>query len=375
MVVALIIDGWWRVEGMRGEDRDTGSMFSYVSPERRVPKDHPLRPIREMVDGALKELSPRFEAIYSQVGRPSIPPEKLLRALLLQIFYTIRSERLLMEQLDYNLLFRWFVGLEMDDAVWDATVFTKNRQRLLDGEIAEELFNRVLSQARVKKLLSDEHFSVDGTLIEAWASQKSFRPKDGDGATGAGMDSGRNAETDFHGHKRQNDTHESTSDPEARLYKKSKGAEAKLAFLGHILMENRNGLVVNARLTEASGYAEREAALEMIADLPESGRITLGADRGFDEEGFIDALRASGITPHVSQKTTTALDGRTTRHRGYELSLRVRKRIEEIFGWMKTIGVMRKTRHRGKRRVGWMFTLTAAAYNLIRMRNLALAAV
>ena len=359
---------------MRGEDRNTAGMFSYVSPERRVPKDHPLRPIREMVDGALKELWPRFEVIYSRVGRPSIAPEKLLRALLLQVFYTIRSERLLMEQLDYNLLFRWFVGLEMDDAVWDATVFTKNRQRLLDGDIAAEFFNKVLSQARVKQLLSDEHFSVDGTLIEAWASQKSFRPKDGDGAGGAGTDSGRNAETDFHGHKRKNDTHQSTSDPQAKLYKKSTGAEAKLAYFGHILMENRNGLVVNARLTEANGFAERDAALDMIADLPEGGRITLGADRGFDEAGFIDALRAAGVTPHVSQKTTTALDGRTTRHRGYELSLRTRKRIEEIFGWMKTIGVMRKTRHRGTRRVGWMFTLTAAAYNLIRMRNLALAA-
>lgn len=359
---------------MRGEDRDTGAMFSYVSPERRVPKDHPLRLIREMVDGALKELSARFEAIYSRVGRPSIPPEKLLRALLLQILYTIRSERLLMEQLDYNLLFRWFVGLEMDDAVWDATVFTKNRQRLLDGEIAGEFFNEVLSQARTKKLLSDEHFSVDGTLVEAWASQKSFRPKDGDGSTGGGTHGGRNAETDFHGHRRKNDTHASTSDPEAKLYKKSTGAEAKLTFMGHVLMENRNGLVVNARLTEANGFAERDAALEMVAELPEGGRITLGADKGFDEVEFVDALRASGVTPHVSQKKTTALDGRTTRHRGYELSLRARKRIEEIFGWMKTIGVMRKTRHRGKRRVGWMFTLTAAAYNLIRMRNLALAA-
>jgi transposase len=359
---------------MRGEDRDAAAMFSYVSPERRVPKDHPLRPIREMVDTALKELSPRFAAIYSRVGRPSIPPEKLLRALLLQVFYTIRSERLLMEQLDYNLLFRWFVGLEMDDAVWDVTVFTKNRQRLLDGDIAEEFFNKVLSQARVKKLLSDEHFSVDGTLIEAWASQKSFRPKDDGGTTGGGTDGGRNAEADFHGQRRKNDTHESTSDPEAKLYKKSKGAEAKLSFLGHVLMENRNGLVVNARLSQANGFAERDAALEMIGELPEGGRITLGADRGFDEPGFIDALRASGVTPHVSQKKTTALDRRTTRHRGYELSLRARKRIEEIFGWMKTIGVMRKTRHRGKRRVGWMFTFTAAAYNLIRMRNLALAA-
>jgi len=358
---------------MRGEDRNTAGMFSYVSPERRVPKDHPLRPIREMVDGALKELWPRFEVIYSRVGRPSIAPEKLLRALLLQIFYTIRSERLLMEQLDYNLLFRWFVGLEMDDAVWDVTVFTKNRQRLLDGDIAEEFFNKVLSQGRVKKLLSDEHFSVDGTLIEAWASQKSFRPKEDGGPTGGGTDGGRNAEADFHGHQRKNDTHESTSDPQAKLYKKSTGGEAKLVFMGHVLMENRNGLVVKARLTEANGFAERDAALEMIGELPEGGRITLGADKGFDEAGFIDALRACGVTPHVSGKKTSTLDGRTTRHRGYELSLRARKRIEEIFGWMKTIGVMRKTRHRGQRRVGWMFTLTAAAYNLIRMRNLALA--
>ena len=362
---------------MRGGDGRQTAMFSYIAPERRVPKDHPLRPILEMTDEALRQMSVRFSELYSSTGRPSIPPEKLLRALLLQILYTVRSERLLMEQLEYNLLFRWFVGLSMDDEVWDPTVFTKNRQRLLDGDIAEEFFERVLSQAREKKLLSDEHFSVDGTLIEAWASHKSFRPKDPDGAgaAGTGSEAGRNTEVDFHGQKRRNDTHQSTTDPEAKLYKKSKGSEAKLAYLGHVLMENRNGLVVNARLSEANGFAEREAALEMVSELAETGRVTLGGDRGFDEVGFVDGLRASGVTPHISQctKKPSALDARTTRHRGYELSLRTRKRIEEIFGWMKTIGVMRKTRHRGKMRVGWMFTFTAAAYNLVRMRNLAAA--
>lgn len=361
---------------MRGGDGRQTAMFSYIAPEARVPKDHPLRPILEMTDAALREMSPRFSALYSHTGRPSIPPEKLLRALLLQILYTVRSERLLMEQLEYNLLFRWFVGLSMDDEVWDPTVFTKNRERLLDGDVAEEFFERVLAQARAKKLLSDEHFSVDGTLVEAWASHKSFRPKDGDGQAGSGGVSGRNTEVDFHGHKRRNDTHESTTDPEAKLYKKSKGSEAKLAYLGHVLMENRNGLVVNACLTEANGFAERDAALEMVSELPDTtGRVTLGADRGYDETVFVDGLRASGVTPHVSQctKKRSSIDRRTTRHPGYELSVRTRKRIEEIFGWMKTIGVMRKTRHRGKLRVGWMFTLTTAAYNLVRMRNLAAA--
>jgi transposase len=362
---------------MRGGDGRQAGMFSYISPEKRVPQNHPLRPILEMVDEALREMSARFGDLYSWTGRPSIAPEKLLRALLLQILYTVRSERLLMEQLEYNLLFRWFVGLSMDEEVWDPTVFTKNRERLLEGDIAEEFFERVLSQARARKLLSDEHFSVDGTLIEAWASHKSFRPKDPDGAgaPGTGSEAGGNTEVDFHGHKRKNDTHQSTTDPEAKLYKKSKGSEAKLAYLGHVLMENRNGLVVNARLTEANGFAEREAALEMVSELPETGRVTLGGDKGFDEARFVDGLRASGVTPHISQctKKPSALDQRTTRHRGYELSLRTRKRIEEIFGWMKTIGVMRKTRHRGKMRVGWMFTFTAAAYNLVRMRNLAAA--
>ena len=305
---------------MRGEDRDTGAMFSYVSPERRVPKDHPLRPIREMVDAALSELSARFATIYSRTGRPSIPPEKLLRALLLQIFYTIRSERLLMEQLDYNLLFRWFVGLEMDDAVWDATVFTKNRQRLLDGDIAAEFFNKVLSQARVKELLSDEHFSVDGTLIEAWASMKSFVPKDGgEPPSGKGQDGhgGRNAERDFHGEKRKNDTHCSTTDPDARLFRKGAGKEAKLCHMGHLMTENRNGLIVDARMTEANGTAERATALDMIEDNAKPGS-TVGGDKNYDTADFVAGCRERGCTPHVSQndiKRRSAIDA-CTHHSG-----------------------------------------------------------
>lgn len=356
---------------MRGGDGRQTGIFSYVSPEKRVPKDHPLRPILDMTDAALREMSPRFSAIYSPIGRPSIAPEKLLRALLLQVLYTIRSERMLMEQLEYNLLFRWFVGLSMDEEVWVPTVFTKNRDRLLEGDIANEFFERVLAQARAKGLLSDEHFSVDGSLIEAWASHKSFRPKDGNDKNDKGPDepTGRNVEADFRGKKRANDTHASTTDPDSRLYKKSKGAEAQLAYLGHVLIENRNGLVVDARLTQADGFAEREAALEMVSELP-GGRATLGADKGYDDRLFVDGLRASGVTPHVSQKKASAIDGRTTRHAGYEVSQRVRKRVEEVFGWMKTVGGVRKTRHRGRARVGWVFTFTATAYNLVRMRNL-----
>jgi transposase len=356
---------------MRGGDGRQAGIFSYVSPEKRVPKDHPLRPILDMTDAALREMSPRFSAIYSRIGRPSIAPEKLLRALLLQVLYTIRSERMLIEQLEYNLLFRWFVGLSMDEEVWVATVFTKNRDRLLEGDIATEFFERVLAQARAKGLLSDEHFSVDGSLIEAWASHKSFRPKDGN-EQDPDAPTGRNVEANFRGQKRANDTHASTTDPDSRLYKKSKGAEAKLAYLGHVLIENRNGLVVDTRLTQADGYAEREAALEMVSELP-SGRATLGGDKGYDDRTFVDGLRASGVTPHVSQKKMTAIDGRTTRHPGYELSQRLRKLVEEVFGWMKTVGGIRKTRHRGTARVGWVFTFTAAAYNLVRMRNLIVA--
>jgi transposase len=358
---------------MRGADVKQGSVFSYVSLEARVPKSHPLRRIREIVDTALAEMSPEFEALYSKVGRPSIPPEKLLRALLLQILFTIRSERMLMEQLDYNLLFRWFVGLGMDDTVWVPTVFTKNRDRLLAGEIAQAFFHRVLEQAKKLHFLSDEHFTVDGTLIEAWASQKSFRPKEAPPDPGPPPDDPGNPTVNFHGEKRTNATHQSTTDPQARLYKKAQGREAKLAYLGHALMENRNGLVVNTRVTQATGRAEREAAVAMFEDIPGVGRVTVGADKGYDTQEFVATARGFEVTPHVAQNTTgrtSAIDRRTTRHPGYATSQRVRKRAEEIFGWMKTIGLMRKTRHKGVDRVGWMFTLTAAAYNLVRIRNL-----
>lgn len=360
---------------MRGDDRQQGSMFSYVSLEQRVPKDHPLRSIRAMVDEALAELSASFETLYSATGRPSIPPEKLLRALLLQVLYTIRSERMLIEQLDYNLLFRWFVGLGMDDRVWVATVFSKNRDRLLEGDIAKEFFARVLDQAKKHRLLSSEHFTVDGTLIEAWAGQKSFRNKEEREETPP--DDPGNPTVDFHGEKRSNATHQSTTDPEARLFKKGKGHEAKLAYLGHVLMENRNGLVVDAEVTQATGKAERETALAMLEQIPRSGDVTVGADKGFDTRDFIAQARAQDITPHVAQNTSgrkSAIDGRTTRHEGYAISQRIRKRVEEVFGWMKTIGLMRKTRHRGVARVSWMFTFAAAAYNLVRMRNLAASA-
>ena len=356
---------------MRGADQRSESLFSYVSCEARVPLDHPLRAIREIVNAALAALSPDFEALYARLGRPSIPPEKLLRALVLQAFYSVRSERQLMEQLDYNLLFRWFVGLSMDAAVWDVTVFTKNRDRLLAGEIAAKFMAAVLGQPRITKLLSDEHFSVDGTLIEAWASLKSFRPKDGSGEPPG---PGRNSERDFHGEKRANETHASSTDPEAKLFKKGPGQQARMAFMGHLLMENRNGLVVGASLTEASGTAERDAAAALVAEIPGRHRVTVGADKAYDTVAFVTALRQLNATPHVAQCITaqrgSRIDGRTTRHPGYVASQRVRKRIEEAFGWMKTTGTMRKTRHRGTARVGWMFTLTAAAYNLIRLPRL-----
>ena len=357
---------------MRGQDAQQAQMFSYISAEKRVPADHPLRPIRKMVDRALKDLSPRFAELYSSTGRPSIPPEKLLRALLLQILFTVRSERMLMEQLDYNILFRWFVGLNMDDGVWDVTVFTKNRDRLLEGEIAQAFFEAVLAQARAAKLLSDEHFTVDGTLIEAWAGHKSFKHKDAPPEPPP-EDPG-NPDVDFHGEKRSNATHQSTTDPESRLFKKSKGSPAELCYLGHVLMENRNGLVVESCVTPAGGTAERDAALRMVQAIPGSRRATLGGDKNYDTRDHVDALRSLRITPHVAQNTAnrkSAIDRRTTRHPGYAVSMRKRKRVEEIFGWMKTVGLMRQTRHRGRARVDWMFTFTAAAYNLIRMRNLA----
>lgn len=354
---------------MRGDDRQQAAMFSYLSPEGRVPQDHPLRPIRQMVDQVLAELSPQFERLYARTGRPSIAPEKLLRALLLQVLYTVRSERLLMEQLAYNLLFRWFVGLNMDDPVWDATVFSKNRERLLAGDIAQAFFDRVLAQARQQGLLSDEHFTVDGTLIEAWAGQKSFKPT---ATPAAPPDDPGNPTADFRGERRRNATHASTTDSEARLYRKGPGHEAKLCYLGHVLMDNRYGLAVKTRVTHATGTAERETALALVPTLPHTARRTLGADKGYDVWEFVQALRRRRVTPHVAQHTTgraSAIDGRTTRHAGYAVSQRTRKRVEEIFGWVKTVGLMRKTRHRGARRVGWMFIFTTAVYNLVRMRN------
>ena len=358
---------------MRGTDNRQEPMFSYISAEKRVPQDHPLRTIRTMVDVILKDLSPLFETLYSNTGRPSIAPEKLLRTLLLQVLYTVRSERLLMEQLDYNLLFRWFVGLSMDDPIWDATVFSKNRDRLLEGDIAGAFFERVLCHARAQHLLSDEHFTVDGTLIEAWAGQKSFKKK----GTGPGKptDDPGNPSIDFKGEKRTNQTHQSTTDPQARLYKKAKGQESKLCYLGHILMENRNGLAVNARITKASGTAEREAAADMMGELPGEKRITVGADKAYDTKEFVAESRGLNVTPHVAQNNknrSSAIDNRTTRHAGYSVSQRKRKRVEEIFGWMKTVGMLRKTRHRGVDRVGWMFTFGVAVYNLVRMRNMML---
>ncbi|MCA9519897.1 MAG: IS5 family transposase [Myxococcales bacterium] len=370
---------------MRGDDQQQGSMFSYRSLEDRVPQDHPLRGMRTMVDAALAEMAPVFEGLYAKTGRPSIPPERLLRALLLQILFTVRSERQLMEELEYNLLYRWFVGLGMDDPVWVPTTFTKNRDRLLEGDVARAFFDAVLAQAEAKRLMSSEHFTVDGTLIEAWASHKSFQPKSKgrpnsrkkrrDRHRNDGDDDPKNPTVNFHGQKRLNDTHESKTDPDARLMRR-KGKESKLSYQGHVLTENRHGLVVDARLTLADGHAEREAALEMLADRPAGRRLTLGADRGYDTEDFVAGCRALLVTPHVAQNTTnrrSRIDGRTTRHAGYAESQKRRKRVEEVFGWMKTVGLMRKTRHRGRRRVNWVFTFTAAAYNLVRMRNLALA--
>jgi transposase len=358
---------------MRGDDPQQTAMFSYISPEERVPQDHPLRAIRVMVDSVLKELSPQFDLLYSHTGRPSIAPEKLLRALLLQVLYTVRSERLLMEQLDYNLLFRWFVGLNMDDPMWDPTVFSKNRERLLAGELAQAFLDQVLAQAREHDLLSDEHFTVDGTLLEAWAGQKSFKAKQADPPQAPPGDSG-NPSIDFRGERRTNATHASTTDPEARLYKKAKGQEAKLCYLGHVLMENRHGLVVDTRVTQATGTAERDAALAMAEAIPGQHRITPGADKNYDTRELVRGLRALWVTPHVAQHTTgraSAIDGRTTRHSGYAISQRKRKCVEEIFGWLKTVGLLRKLRYRGVARVSWMFTFAAAVYNLVRMRTLA----
>jgi transposase len=348
-------------------------LFSYVDLEARVRRDHPLRAIRAIVNEALLGLEREFAGLYAPIGRPSIPPEKLLRAMLLQAFYSIRSERLLMERLEYDLLFRWFVGIGVDVAAWDHSVFSKNRDRLLEGDIAAKFLAAVLAQPKVNKLLSSDHFSVDGTLIEAWASMKSVKPKDGS-AEPPVQGGGRNAEANFHGQKRSNDTHASTTDPDARLYRKGKGKETKLCFIGHGLMENRHGLLVDACLTLAGGHAERVAALHMIeprADRPTA--ITLGADKAYDAEDFVNELRSMNATPHVAQNTSgrsSAIDGRTTRHGGYAVSQRIRKRIEEAFGWIKTIAGQEKTSFRGRDRVAWAFTFAAAAYNLVRLPKL-----
>ena len=356
---------------MRGADERSGSLFSYVDLEWRVPADHPLRAIRVMVNAALAELDAEFEALYAPIGRPSIPPEKLLRSSLLQAFYTIRSERQLMERLNFDLLFRWFVGLGIDDEVWDHSVFSKNRDRLLEAEISAKFLAAILTQPEVKRLLSNDHFSVDGTLVQAWASLKSFKAKNDDEEPPPA--DGRNEEVDFRGEKRSNRTHASTTDPEAMLYRKGPGMEARLCFIGHALMENRNGLFVDARLTKVSGHAERLAALDMIepyADRPKA--ITLGGDKGLDAADFVMELRDINVTPHIAQNTTrrSAIDRRATRHSGYEISQRIRKRVEEGFGWMKTIGGIGRMKYRGRERVAWIFTLAAAAYNLIRMPKL-----
>lgn len=355
---------------MRGPDIQQDTLFSTVIPEERVPQDHPLRPIRQMVNTALAELDQAFSELYAEGGKPSIPPEKLLRAQLLMAFYTIRSERQLMEQINYNLLFRWFVGFSMDDEVWDHSTFSKNRDRLLEGEVAHRFFAEVLGQAERAGLLSREHFSVDGTLIEALASLKSYRPKDEDGPPGGG---GRNPGVDFHGEKRSRDTHESKTDPDALLFKKSKGTAAKLSYMGHVLMENRHGLVVKAAVSQATGKAERETATGLVDALGGSRRITLGADKNYDTQGFVAEMREMNVTPHVAQNDTnrsSSIDGRTTRHQGYELSQTKRKRIEECFGWLKTVGGLRKSRFIGREKLDFQFVLTFAAFNLIRMRNL-----
>jgi transposase len=357
---------------MRGIDHQQGHVFSYLSPEQRVRKDHPLRAVREMSDEILREMSPLFDAMYARVGRPSIPPEKLLRAQLLQMLYSVRSERLLMEEMDYSVLFRWFVGLNLDEAVWAPTSFSKNRDRLLEADVAQEFLKRVVEQARSAGLTSDEHFTVDGTLLEAWASLKSFQPKDE--KKSRPPDDPGNPTVDFHGERRSNQTHASKTDADAQLARKGPGKEAKLSYSGNLLVENRNGLIVNAELLEANGRAERDAALLMLEQVPGTKRVTAGADKGYDTAEFVAECRHLGVTPHVARNTGrrggSAIDRRTVRHPGYAVSQRRRKRIEECFGWLKDIALLRKLRHRGLPKVGWVFSFAAAAYNLVRMRNL-----
>ena len=357
---------------MRGDDRQQADMYSYISPEQRVRENHPLRKIRTMADEALKNMSARFNQMYAKTGRPSIAPEKLLRAQLIQMLYSVRSERLLMEEIDYSVLYRWFVGMNLDEPVWDVTVFTKNRNRLLEGDVAREFLVEVVGQAQAQGLTSDEHFTVDGTLIEAWASLKSFRRKDEKNPPPP--DDPGNPTVDFHGEKRSNQTHESTTDPNALLARKGAGKEAKLSYNGNLLTENRNGLIVNTEVFQANGTAERDAALVMLEQIPGTRRVTVGADKGYDTRDFVAECRHMKVTPHVAQNLKrnggSAIDGRTTRAEGYAVSQRKRKRIEECFGWLKTIALMRKVRHRSIAKVNWVFTFASAAYNLVRMRNL-----
>lgn len=365
---------------MRGQDDRSEVFFSYVRLEERIPFDHPLRPIKALADEALGSLSGRFDGLYSSMGRPSIAPEMLLRATLLQAFFSVRSERMLMEQINYNLLFRWFVGLPMDAEVWHPTVFTHNRDRLMEADVAREFLAALLALPQVRKLLSNEHFSVDGTLVDAWASMKSFRPKDGSGEPPS---PGRNGERNFHKEKRSNETHASTTDPDARLYRKADGRESRLCFMGNVLMENRNGLAVDAALTHATGTAEREAALGMLDRRGSDRRITLGADKAYDVTAFIEDLRDRKVTPHIAINGAvsklgvirkTAVDGRTTRHAGYAISQVCRKRIEEVFGWIKAQAGLAKVKLRGRARAEAAFTFAVAAYNLIRIPKLLAAA-
>jgi transposase len=356
---------------MRGSDHQQGEVFSYLSPESRVRKDHPLRALRTMVDEVLGKLSPEFERMYAKQGRPSIAPEKLLRAQMLQMLYSVRSERLLMEEIDYSILFRWFIGLNLDEEVWDATTFTKNRDRLLEADVAKQFLAEVVELARARSLVSDEHFSVDGTLLEAWASLKSYQRKEG--KQSPPEDRG-NPTVNFHGEKRSNQTHESKTDPEAKLARKGKGKEAKLSYSGNLLVENRNGLIVDALAWEANGTAERDTALLMLEQIPGDHSNTVGGDKGFDTKDFVNECRHMRVTPHVAQNDGrpggSAIDQRTTRHAGYRISQQKRKRIEECFGWLKTIALLRKVRHRGLAKVDWIFAFACAAYNLVRMRNL-----
>jgi transposase len=370
---------------MRGEPSKQMSMLVLRSPEDMVPKDHPLRGVKRLADAALKEMSERFDAMYSEGGRESIPPETLLKGALLIALYSLRSERMLCDQLAYNMLFRWFLDMDMTGEPFDHSTFSKNRERLMEHDVAREFFGRVVEQARHARLMSSDHFTVDGTLIEAWASLKSFLPKeearkrrnerkakrrkDRDGKGGGGS----NPSVDFHGQPRKNDTHESSTDPESKLYRKADGVTSKLCFSGHALMENRNGLLVDFRIEEANGYAERDTALAMIADHAAKNGATVGADKNYDSRVFVDVCRSLGVTPHVashSNKRRSFVDQRTMRHPGYSLSQRVRKRVEEIFGWMKTVGGFRRTRYNGRRRTQLAAYLTAAAYNLVRMNRL-----